>query len=189
MEVFKKADKSKALKRLIKGLGMEVFDFNGYFSEFDTVYMTKKLDTNYILASYKLIELNGKVIPSYGTRIDLLDSFMVNHMLGLEKPELSEEIKEYYTDKVPIIVNKEKSVKQMSIDGYKLLYVRDNNAKEDSLIKTIDLHFVNDNDTFFVFRSLHYITSPDFAKTGQGTQYIELQGNSLIVPKIILNVE
>ncbi len=191
--MFNELKKPKQIKKIMKQLGMEKYDFNGYMQDYDILYMSKKLgDGNYLLASYRLAEFNKVVMPSYGTRIDLIDTFMATYLENGDINSILDNIidvyKPAYKFEVPTEISKLKSVKDMNKD-YKFIYTRDNNAIEKSLIKTIDLYYAtNDDESPYVsFKSLHFIASPDFTKTGKGNKYIELEGNTIVVPKAILN--
>lgn len=190
--MFKKVDKQKAIKKIITQLGMEKYDYNGFDESYGVLYFTKKLDNdgNYNFASYKLMESGKDVLPSFGTKIDLLDKIMVDYLVNSNVmksfDEMSEEIKPYYGTKIPTDITKNLMLKFYTTSGYEVLYVRDTTTHPNMIIKPIDVYLTKSNAKFVVIKHIQFIPSIDHAKTKKGNKFVETDGNLIVIPKNII---
>lgn len=189
--MFKTVDKPKALKKLVQQIGMEKYDYNGFDPKYGKMYFTKKFDENgnYMFATYVLIESGKNVIPSYGTKIDLLDKIMVNHLNGISAEDtiltLPEIVNKYYGTKIPKYIGKNQTLKFFKDAGYEVLYVRDT-TKTDMLLKSVDVYLTKSNENFHAIKTVTFMESIDYAKDKTLDRFIEMDTDTLVIPKMII---
>jgi hypothetical protein len=128
--------------------------------------------------------------------IDLLDTFMTNFLISrdyktlennLDKYVTNENVKKAYSDKLPNDFKSNPQIKDALNSGFKILYTTDSSKAGKSLIDTVNIVLVYEDDDNVVFKNIPFVKSPTFAKTKKGTKWIQLQDKVIVVPCNLLN--
>ena len=211
---MEKVFKVTKLKPLIKFRG---YKYIGSHNSYEGInYYARKYDNhnNYEFMEAKIEGTNGlfkKFYLASGTSIKILDSFMFSYLkhrkdsdinLLLEKGFVKKSLKEngfnasmekMYSNKVPKEVESSDYYKKAIKDGFKVLYVVNNETKERkyatvslTMVKELNQKLIDEDLSYVVFKNAEFVVKPSFVEGKSKEKYSMFELPSLNIPTSIL---
>lgn len=202
------------LKPLIKFRG---YGYIGSHNSYEGInYYARKYDNhnNYEFMEAKIDGTNGlfkKYMLSSGTSIKILDSFMYSYLKhrkdkdidslmehgfvrkSLEENNFSTDLTKLYTSQVPKAIQETDYYKNLIKDGYKVLYVMNNETSKRQystvhlvMVKELNQKLMEEDLSYVVFKNAEFAVKPSFMTKQSKEKYAMFELPSLNIPVSIL---
>lgn len=202
------------LKPLIKFRG---YVYIGSHNSYEGInYYARKYDNhnNYEFMEAKIDGTNGlfkKYMLSSGTSIKILDSFMYSYLKhrkdkdidslmehgfvrkSLEENNFSTDLTKLYTSQVPKAIQETDYYKNLIKDGYKVLYVMNNETSKRQystvhlvMVKELNQKLMEEDLSYVVFKNAEFAVKPSFMTKQSKEKYAMFELPSLNIPVSIL---
>lgn len=202
------------LKPLIKFRG---YVYIGSHNSYEGInYYARKYDNhnNYEFMEAKIDGTNGlfkKYMLSSGTSIKILDSFMYSYLKhrkdkdidslmehgfvrkSLEENNFSADLTKLYTSQVPKAIQETDYYKNLIKDGYKVLYVMNNETSKRQystvhlvMVKELNQKLMEEDLSYVVFKNAEFAVKPSFITKQSKEKYAMFELPSLNIPVSIL---
>lgn len=192
-DIFKTSKKPFNLK-------LNGYIFLGVHPEFNTVYFARNFDdNNFDIAVMQVLEEKGKFnIPKYtylaGSKIMVIDTFMINYLKNkennhdkvIEQLKIDKlEFKKMFTSEIPEEMADYREITMCLDNGYKILYVKNNDSVVKKFGNTIDVVFykevvASEESTYILFKQVEFIKKKD------GKSYFVFDFPEIQIPTFIL---
>ena len=178
-------------------------------------YYVRKYDNfgNYCLMEAVIEKVKGfrKFVLGAGTKINMLDTFMMTYLQCrsdkknfnidedfiklaiLNSKSLNEEFTSMYSLNLPIEIKVETNFMKALKDGYKLLYVFNNEVGNRKfakvqviLVKELKQEFAGEQLGYVIFKTLEYLVKPSFIKGEKTSKYMYFEYPDIRIPSSIL---
>ena len=202
------------LKPLIKFRG---YSYIGPHNSYEGInYYVRKYDNhnNYEFMEAKIDGTNGlfkKYMLASGTTIKILDSFMYSYLKhrkdkdidslmehgfvkkSIEENHFNKELIKTYTSQVPKAIQDTDYYKNLIKDGYKVLYVMNNETSKRQystvhlvMVKELSQKLIDEDLSYVVFKSAEFAVKPSYINKQSKEKYAMFELPSLNIPASIL---
>lgn len=202
------------LKPLIKFRG---YEYIGVHNSYEGInYYARKYDNhnNYEFMEAKIDGTNGlfkKYMLSSGTSIKILDSFMYSYLkhrndkdfnllmehgfvkMSLEENKFNNNLTKIYTSQVPKAIQDTEYYKNLIKDGYKVLYVMNNETSKKQystvhlvMVKELNQKMMDEDLSYVIFKNAEFAVKPSFINKTSKEKYAMFELPSLNIPVSIL---
>lgn len=202
------------LKPLIKFRG---YEYIGVHNSYEGInYYARKYDNhnNYEFMEAKIDGTNGlfkKCMLSSGTSIKILDSFMYSYLkhrndkdfnllmehgfvkMSLEENKFNNNLTKIYTSQVPKAIQDTEYYKNLIKDGYKVLYVMNNETSKKQystvhlvMVKELNQKMMDEDLSYVIFKNAEFAVKPSFINKTSKEKYAMFELPSLNIPVSIL---
>lgn len=202
------------LKPLIKFKG---YSYIGVHNSYEGInYYVRKYDNhnNYEFMEAKIDGTDGlfrKYMLSAGTSIKILDSFMYSYLKhrkdtgfdslmqhgfvkkSLEENKFNAEAGKFYSNQVPKAIQDTEYYKNLIKDGYKVLYVMNNEMSKRQystvhlvMVKELNQKLMEEDLSYVVFKNAEFAVKPSFMTKQSKEKYAMFELPSLNIPVSIL---
>lgn len=202
------------LKPLIKFRG---YEYIGTHNSYEGVnYYVRKYDNhnNYEFMEARIDGTNGlfkKYMLAAGTSIKILDSFMYSYLkhrndkdfnllmehgfvkMSLEENKFNKNLIKVYTSQVPKAIQDTEYYKNLIKDGYKVLYVMNNETSKKQystvhlvMVKELNQKMMDEDLSYIVFKNAEFAVKPSFINKTSKEKYAMFELPSLNIPVSIL---
>lgn len=189
------------------------YTYVGSHIDYPVHYYLKRIDEigNFNYVELKTEKFGFRTVLGAGTTIKVLDAFMYNYLkyrddlkkdksldkllnTTLSRVNVEPRLIKYYSTKLPKELKNDKDVKNLIDEGFKVLYVMNNEdgkrkfAKVQMVLVKEEIQKIQDFDLSYIrFKYFEFMVRPSYVKKESKEKYIQTNCTDVNIPVSILN--